>query len=85
MQRIIVHPRVNRKRPEIEDADAIAAWRNAIAVKQRKYCYPRYYIAAGADNKGRPLEMAAAETDDGGVIIYHAMKLTKSVIAELGL
>ncbi|MCL2403845.1 MAG: hypothetical protein FWC86_06440 [Coriobacteriia bacterium] len=85
MQHIVVHPRVNRKRPEIENVDAIAAWRNAIAVKQRRHSQPVQHIAAGADTKGRMLQVLAVEFGKNDLLIYHAMKLTASTRKELGL
>lgn len=82
---VIVHSRVHKRHPEISDEDAASAWRNAFAVQVREYGVPEFYIAAGADEKGRILELAATELDDGSILIYHAMKITQKMREELGL
>lgn len=43
------------------------------------------YIGSGADRKGRLLEFAGKETEDGSLLVYHAMKLTRKMQLELGL
>ena len=85
MQKIIVHPRVAQRHPEISEQDVVTAWRNAVALQNRTYEQPDIYAAAGADGKGRMLELLAAELDDGSLLIYHAMKLTRKMRKELGL
>jgi len=82
---VTVHPRVHQRHPEIEDTDVITAWRNAIALYRRNYDQPEHYVATGADNKSRMLEMVGVETEDGGIYIYHAMKLSQKMKSELGL
>jgi hypothetical protein len=82
---IVVHPRVHEKHPEIESDDAIAAWNNAIAVRNRAYGPPDYYAAAGADKKGRMLEVVGVGLEDGSLLIFHAMKLTDKMRNELEL
>ena len=84
-ERVIVHNRVAERHPEIDEADAICAWRNAIAVANRTYSPPDIYAAAGVDGKGRMLELLGIELDDGSLMIYHAMKLTRKMGKELGL
>lgn len=85
MEDVMVHPRVAQQHPEISEEDAISAWRNAIAVQNRTYTPPDIYAAAGADSKGRMLELLAVELEDGTMLIYHAMKLTRKMRAELGM
>ncbi len=85
MENVAVHPRVAQRHPEISDKDAVSAWRNAIAIQNRTYTPPDIYAAAGSDDKGRMLELLAVELDDGTMLIYHAMKLTRKMQAELGL
>jgi hypothetical protein len=82
---VIVHPRVNRKHPEISNEDVIHAWTHAIGVINRTYNPPDYYAAAGVDTKGRMLELVGVELEDGGIIFFHAMKLTDKMRRELGL
>ena len=82
---ILVHPRVAERHPEIQNEDAVAAWNNAIVVQNRTYSPPDIYAAAGSDNKGRLLELVGIELEDGSLLIYHAMRLTKKMRHELGL
>ena len=82
---INVHPRVQKKHPEIKNEDAIHAWRNAVAIANRECNPPDYYIAAGMDSKGRMLELVGVELEDNSLMIFHAMKLTKNMEKELGL
>lgn len=46
--------------------------------------HPRV-AAAGAGARGRMIEMVGAELEGGGVLIYHAMRLTAKMARELGL
>ena len=82
---ITVHPRVNKKRPEISDEDTIHAWHNAIAMVNREYDPPDYYVVAGMDSKGRILELVGVELEDNSLMIFHAMKLTRKMKEELGI
>jgi hypothetical protein len=82
---IKVHSRVNKKRPEISDEDAIHAWSNAIVIVNREFNPPDYYAAAGMDSKGRILELVGVELEAGSLMIFHAMKLTSKMKEELGL
>ena len=77
--------RVHEKYPEVDDEDVITAWRNAIAIRNRTYSPPDYYVAAGADSKGRMLEMPGVELEDGTLRIVHAMRLQDEMRKELGL
>ena len=56
-----------------------------MAVRRRDFAMPCHYAAAGMDTKGRMLEMAAAEQEDGTFVVYHAMKLTEKMARELEL
>jgi hypothetical protein len=82
---IVVHPRVGQRHPEISDEDVICAWNAAIAIQNRMYEPPDYYAAAGADTKGRMLELVGVAIDIDTLMIYHAMKLTDKMRKELGL
>ena len=46
--------------------------------------HPRV-AAAGADARGRMIEMVGVELEGGGVLIYHAMRLTAKMARELRL
>ena len=84
-EKVIVHKRVAERHPDVAEEDAVQAWRNAIAIVNRTYCPPDIYAAAGSDGKGRMLELLGVELDDGSLMIYHAMKLTRKMSIELGL
>ena len=83
--RIIVHPRVQQRHPEIENSDVETAWKNAIAMHRRTYDPPDYFAAAGFDSKNRLLEMVGVETESEDILIFHAMRLTDKMRFELGL
>ncbi|MDO4290068.1 MAG: hypothetical protein Q4C41_02405 [Eggerthellaceae bacterium] len=72
MVRAIVHPRVHDRHPEIEDADALAAWEGAITSAPRLPNKPDEYVALGFDGHGRLLEVVAVRGADGSWLIYHA-------------
>lgn len=82
---IRIHSRVILKRPYLTEDDVEVAWRNAIAARRRDGEDSDSIAAAGADNKGRILEMLGTELDDGSVLIFHAMPITKKMMIELGL
>lgn len=84
-EEIVVLPRVSERHPDVSEEDVITAWRNALAIRRRNFDMPSHYMAAGLDTKGRLIEMVGAEQEDGTLIVYHAMMLTKKAKRELGL
>ena len=44
---------------------------------------PNYYAAAGADSRGRMIEMVGVELEDNRLLIFHAMRLTAKMADEL--
>lgn len=84
-QRIVVHPRVCERHPEIDEADVICACMNAIVFVRRSSLSQNSFLGAGADTRGRLLEFLGVEQDDGSLLIYHAMKLTRKIQDELGM
>ena len=44
---------------------------------------PDYYAAAGADPRGRMIEMVGVELEDNRLLIFHAMRLTAKMADEL--
>lgn len=82
---IEVHPRVAARHPDVTDVDVVAAWGNAVAMRHRNFDPPAHIAAAGLDTKGRMIEMVGVELEDGGVLVYHAMKITPKMASELGL
>ena len=83
--RVDVHPRIAARHPDMTDDDVVAAWGNAAAMRRRNFDPPAHIAAAGLDTKGRMIEMVGVEMEDGTVLVYHAMKLTKKMATELGL
>lgn len=83
--RIDVHPRVTERHPDVTEDDVATAWRNAVAMRRRNFDPPSHVAAAGVDTKGRLIEMVGIEEEDGGVYVYHAMRLTVKMARELGL
>lgn len=84
-RKLKVHQRITLRHPEIATHDVETAWRNAAAMRLRTMEPPAHIIAAGADSKGRLIEMIGVELDNGQVLVYHAQKLTAKMQAELGL
>ncbi len=84
-QEIEIQARVYRRHPDVSEADVKCAWRNACAAQTREFGPPDVIAAAGADTKGRMIEMLGVEMADGSISIYHAMKLTNKMAQELGL
>lgn len=82
---VVVLPRVSSRHPDIAEADVLAAVKTVSAVRRRNFDMPCHYCLAGADAKGRLIEVIGAEQEDGTLIVYHAMKLTAKMAAELGL
>lgn len=86
-RKLKVHQRITLRHPEIVTHDVETAWRNAVAMRLRTMepQPPAHMIAAGADSKGRLIEMIGVELDNGKVLVCHAQKLTAKMQAELGL
>jgi hypothetical protein len=85
-QKVSVHERVNKRHPEIDDDDVLAAWRGRIKCQMRIGPWPPQYAAAGFDKKGRALQMVAVYDPTADMtLIFHAMPLTDNVKKELGL
>lgn len=62
-----------------------AAWRNPASMRYRNFDIPSIVAAAGADSHGQLIEMLGGVQEDGTVLIFHAMRLTKKMADELGL
>lgn len=85
MGRIEVHPRVSARHPDVTEEDVASAWKSAVAVRHRNFDPPAHVAAAGVDTKGRLIEMVGVELEGGGVLVYHAMRLTAKMARELEL
>ena len=84
-RKLEVHRRVTLRHPDVTEIDVEVAWRNAMAMRLRTMEPPAHIIAAGADSKGRLIEMIGVELDNGQVLVYHAQKLTAKMQADLRL
>lgn len=83
--RVEVLPRVSLSHPDVTDDDVRMAWTNALSARTREFGPPDVIAAAGADTKGRMIEMLGIEMEDGSVVVYHAMRLTQKMAQELAL
>lgn len=86
MDKIVVHPRITERHPEIEAQDVLDAWDACIRAVPRIGTDAIEYIAIGSDSHGRLLEMVARDTGAGVWIIYHAFTPpTIKALRELGM
>ena len=86
MAKLIVHPRVILRHPELDEAGVMAAWENALVSTPRTHLNPNQYVALGFDTKGRLLEVVAVRLEDGSWLIYHAMTPpSNKTFEELGI
>ena len=83
--RIEVLPRVSLNHPEITEEDVRIAWLNTLSARTREFGPPDVVAAAGADTKGRLIEMLGVIMEDDSIVVYHAMRLTKKMAQELAL
>ena len=84
-RKLKVHQRITLRHPDIATHDVETAWHHAVAMRLRTMEPPAHIIAAGADSKGRLIEMIGVQLDNGQVLAYHAQKLTAKMQAELRL
>ncbi len=82
--KVLVHPRVHKRYPEIEDEDVIIAFRATIRFIRRANGQG---VAVGLDGRGRLLEMvfAISESDDEFLVFHAFTPPTSGVLRELGL
>lgn len=73
MRKVVVHERIHRRHPELEEVDVVTAWEGAIMSAPRIRKNPDEYVSLGFDSKGRLIEMVAARDEAGTWVIYHAM------------
>jgi hypothetical protein len=86
VKEIRVHPRVQIRHPDITDSDVVSAWRNKIALIERRTEEKDFLVALGVDANGRLLEMVSAQEEDGTLLVFHAKTPpTKRTLKELGL
>ena len=81
---MIVHERVVRLRPDLTEEDVLSAWKNILSSFTRTWTGQRECVAVGVDNNGRLIEMIALRTENGSMLIYHALTPpTKKVLKEM--
>ncbi|RDB69931.1 hypothetical protein [Eggerthella sinensis] len=84
-QRLVVHPRIQKRHPDVLEEDVRTAWRNAVRIQKREGSFDDRYLAVGIDQRGRLLEITAVRLDRETVLAFHAMKATVKAVTELGL
>ena len=72
MERLVVHPRVVARHPQLSIDDVRHAWENSYyeALRPDSPNFPEY-LWIGEDTRGREVEMVGVRTSDGWPI-YHA-------------
>lgn len=79
--KIVVHPRVHERHPELSDEDVVNAYQAAIASAYRD---DEAWIVLGLDAKGRTVEMIGRFIRRDLFLIYHAMTTpTKKIMNEI--
>lgn len=73
------------KRPEITERDARAAFLGALRKAPRLGVTPVQWAGVGVDGRGRLLQYVAAEVGPDEWLVFHAMRVTKKIIDEIGL
>lgn len=85
-QKIVVHSRITRRHPDVTKQDVQTAWIRQVKRQVREGLHPTQIAAVGFDDKGRLLQMVATyDPNIDTVLIFHAMRATKSLLKELGL
>lgn len=82
--RVVVHPRVSAKRPELTEDDIRSAFEGALRSRARD-TDPVQWVGVGMDSHGRLLEFIAVETQPDVWLVFHGMPATKKVLHEVGL
>lgn len=72
MDKLVIHPRVVMRHPQLTEEDVRYAWENSYyeALRPDSPNFPEY-LWIGEDSRGREIEMVGAPTQDGW-LIYHA-------------
>ena len=83
--KVVVHPRIMDKRPDITVNDVLDAYASPVATQPRLGTDPPQHVGVGVDGKGRNLEWVGAQIGDDDLLIYHCMPVTKTTLDELGL
>ena len=79
--KIIVHPRIHKRHPNITQNNVLEAFESLFMWGSR---FDGRGIGLGVDSNGRVLELVWREKDDGIFIIYHALTPpTKKFLQEI--
>lgn len=73
------------KKHGCSEEDIRSAIVNACAARYRDFEIPAHVALAGPDLHGNLLEVLYAEQEDGSLVVFHAMKLSKKMARELEL
>ena len=70
--KLLIHPRVCMKHPQLSESDIQHAWQNSYyeGLRTDSENFPEY-LWIGQDTKGRTIEMVGTLTEEG-YLIYHA-------------
>ncbi len=80
---IVVDERINKRHPEIEAINVVAAMKSMMRFQQRS---TGEYLAIGTDDKARLLELVYIYSAlDDFFYVYHAQKATTKTLKELDL
>ncbi len=84
--KLIIHPRVCEKHPQLCAADIEHAWRNTfyMGIRSSSRNFPEY-LWLGIDAQGRDIEMVGTLIEEG-ILIFHAnTPLSKRTKREVGI
>ena len=85
-EKIIVHPRVTERHPELVEEDVRHAYWNAIRFAPRLDRRSDEYAGVGPDRWGRNVEVIGRFLPTGEFLIFHAYRpATNKILVELGL
>lgn len=73
------------RHPDVTAADAQAAFLATLRNAPRLDTDPVQWVGIGVDGKGRVLEYVAVELSGDAWLLFHAMRATAGVLAEVGL
>lgn len=72
LERVVVLDRVPKRHPDVSKKDAADAWNNCIRCMPAFQGDPDRYLAIGADNKGRLIELVVVRKEGGLWLVIHA-------------
>lgn len=83
--KVLVHPRVIRKRPWFSETEVINMWNSSCRELPRQGEYePSQMLSFAWDSRGVITELIAYKGEDGEWIIFYVVPATKKFLAEMG-